>query len=268
LPDDQSPSRKPSVVRRILTHPGLSRRPRTPELSKGAKREKVAAVCGVVLALGGAAGALLYFARAGGAPISGVTTAPPTLPAVGVPAALGIIVLGAAFLDFGWPLYRLTVILTGLSLGAGLLGGAGWLVAGQTGMIVGGALGGALGAVAAWPAEVLVRTLSGTFAGLVVGLAAGSALGGGIATMVVSAVIGIAVGGLLTFLVFRPLMMTVFAITGASLIVYGVRSAYFAGESDVVEITPLTLLAAAALAVVGIAVQRAFSTRADAARKS
>ena len=265
---DDGASGKPSVVGRILTHPGLSRRPRTRELSKGAKREKVLAICGVVAALAAAVTVLFVFGRGGAAPVSGAAPAPPSLPAVSVPVGLGIMVLGAAFLDFGWPLYRLTVILSGLCLGGGLAGGAGYVAAGQTGMIVGGALGGALGAVAAWPAEVLVRTLSGAFAGMIAGLAIGSALGGGISTLVTAALIGILAGGLLTFLVFRPLMMTVFSITGAALIVYGFMSAWYGQDTGAVTITPVPVLATAGLALVGIAVQHAFSSRREAAKKT
>lgn len=222
-------------------------------------------MAGVVLALGAAAGALLAMGGGLSSPGAAGTAGPLSLPALSVPVALGLTIAGAAVLDFGWPLYRLTVTVVGLLAGAALLGAAGGLLAGDLGLLAGFALGGLLGGLAAWPLEPLIRAFSGALAGLVLGLAVGAALGGGKA-LLVCACAGPLLGGALTFLVFRPLMTAAFAVCGAALVAYGGASLWVAREGRV-KLGPGLLGVAALLAVIGVLAQRTVTRRMEAGRR-
>jgi hypothetical protein len=239
-------SRKPAA-------PGLRSRPRVEELRHAGSGEKIAVVCGLAVASVAALILLLWGRQAGAlAGLEGQGSAP-NVPTVGFAGGLVAVVVGALLLFFGWPLYRLTVILVGLLIGGAAAGGLGWVAGGQTGALVGGLLGGALGAIAAWPAEVLVRSLGGALAGMTLGTLAGSWTGSPVA-LILCALGGLLLGGGLTFLFYKALIMSYSALAGAMIVGYGGISVW--RPLSVVELRPLMLGAVAGLAVLGLFVQR------------
>ncbi|MHC4914167.1 MAG: hypothetical protein ACYTGB_01640 [Planctomycetota bacterium] len=156
----------------------LAKRPEVAELRDAPGREKAVAAAGLVLTFALVLLALLWGRRTGtlSAAIGG--GAPLELPTLNTLGGLAALATGVVILLFGWPLYRLTVILIGLSIGATIAGGIGWVAAGSTGAFVGGFLGGLVGGLAAWPTEILVRAVTGGIAGMSLGLAAGGYVGG------------------------------------------------------------------------------------------
>jgi hypothetical protein len=237
---------------------GLSSRPKVQELRHAEGKDKALAVVGLVLVLGATLAALLW-GRSSGA-LSGPTAAGGalTVPTLDVPGGLISALLGGVVLFLGWRLYRLTVILVGLSIGAGVAGGLGWLVAGNSGAFVGGFLGGLVGAAAAWPAEVMIRTASGAIAGMTLGLLLGSWADSPLA-MILCGLGGVLLGGGLTFLFYRALIMAYSSIIGALVVVYGALSVW--RPLKTVELRPWVLGAVAALTVVGLCVQRSLDVK-------
>jgi hypothetical protein len=238
--------------------PSLASRPRVQELRRASGREKALAVGGLVMALAAALFGVLWGHRTGALSGASADAGQMYVPTLDVVGGVVVALLGATVLFFGWPLYRLTVILAGLSFGAVLAGGLGWLVAGQSGAFVGGALGGLVGGLAAWPTEVLVRTLGGSVVGLVSGLAAGSCMES-VSAMILCGVGGLLLGGGLTFLFYRALIMAYSAILGALAVSYGGLSVWWPASS--VRLRPALLGAAAALAVLGLFVQRTIARK-------
>jgi hypothetical protein len=159
----------------------------------------------------------------------------------------------------GWPLYRFTVALLGLAVGAGLAGWIGWLAGGERGAFIAAFIGGLCGAIVAWPTEVFLRTMCGALAGMALGLAAGSWLGGS-GPMAGGALGGLLLGGGLTFLLYRPVVMLFSAVLGSLAAVYGALSAWRPGE--VLQFRPAFAGAAAGLAILGYLVQRAIDAAA------
>jgi hypothetical protein len=212
---------------------------------------------GVGLAVALAALLAAYWGGPPGAP--GVTSGAASLPRLGLAASFALIIAGAVILDFGWPLYRLTVTLVGLLVGGLVLGMVGGVALGVLGMIAGLVLGAVGGALAAWPLEPLIRGCCGALAGLLLGVLAG-AVTGNARVLTILALVGPLLGGALTFLLFRPLMMTVFAVCGAALITYGGASLY-APEGERIALGPGLAALAALLAVIGVLTQRSISRR-------
>jgi len=233
-------------------HRPLFGRPRVGELREAAPGDKALAVAGVIAAL---AMALLFFmlSRRTGA-LAGGGSAPPQLPALGRAGGTGAALAGALLLLLGWPLYRLTVVLLGLAVGASVAGSLGWLAGGETGAFVGALIGALAGSLAAWPTEVFFRTLCGALAGMAAGLAAGSWLGGA-TTMAGCGVGGLLLGGGLTFLLYRSVVMFFSAMLGAVIAVYGGLCAWRPGAT--IEFRPAHAGAAVGLALLGFVVQRA-----------
>jgi hypothetical protein len=228
----------------------LSRKPQVAALRTAGRGHQWLALGGIALAL---AAAGLLAARGGGRLLASAESgATPTLPTCDLPTALALLGAGLMLLVVGWPLYRLTATLCGLLLGAFAAGGAGWLAAGGSGALIGGFLGALLGALAAWPAEVLLRTLLGAAAGLTMGLSLGAVLGGP-AALTGCGLGGLLLGGALTFLIYRTLMMAVTSVIGAALLVYAGLSLWRPGED--VPLEPLWFGAAAGLAVLGFLAQ-------------
>jgi hypothetical protein len=229
-------------------------RPKVGELREAGPGDKVLAVAGVLAAL---VMALILFwlshrsgALAGGTDGSG----PPQIPALNRAGGVVMLLVGAVLLVLGWPLYRLTVILMGLSIGSAVAGGLGWLAGGETGAFIAALSGGLAGSLAAWPTEVFLRTLCGALAGLAAGLAVVSWLGGA-AAMAGCGVGGLLMGGGLTFLLYRSVVMFFSAMLGAVIAVYGGISAWQPGAP--VEVRPGYAGAAIGLALLGFVAQKA-----------
>jgi len=235
-------------------HRPLFGRPKVGKLREAGPGDKAMAIAGVVAAL---AMALLLFwlSRRNGALAGGAEGAgPPQLPALNRGGGLAALLVGAVLLVLGWPLYRLTVILLGLAIGSTVAGGLGWLAGGETGAFIAALIGGLAGSLAAWPTEVFFRTLCGALAGLAAGLAAGSWLGGA-AAMAGCGVGGLLLGGGLTFLLYRSVVMFFSAMLGAVIAVYGGLSAWQSGGT--VEFRPGYAGAAIGLALLGFVAQKA-----------
>jgi len=231
----------------------LASRPKVEELRRAEGLDRALALAGLIIALVVALTALLWGQRTAALAGSEVTGARLMIPTLGFAGGLVAALVGGVVLVFGWPLYRVTVILVGLCLGGAAAGALGWVAGGHTGAIIGGVLGGGVGAVAAWPAEVLVRTLSGAVLGMSLGMAVGSWTGSS-AAMIVAALGGLLLGGGLTFLFYRTLIMVYSAAFGALAAVYGALSVW--RPVSEVEPRPALLGATAALAVVGLFIQR------------
>jgi hypothetical protein len=231
----------------------LSGKPRVRELREASGREKALALVGLGLALVLALMALLWGRSSGALSGAAPEAGPLVIPTADRALGLGLLLAGLTVLLFGWPLYRLTAILTGILIGGGVAGALGWLAAGDTGALVGGLLGALVGGLAAWPTEVLIRTLTGAMVGLVLGMMAGNCIGGA-GALIGCGVGGLLLGGALTFLFYRSLIIAYSAILGALTAVYGVLCVW----RPLSEVEPRALLmgAAAGLAVAGIFVQR------------
>jgi hypothetical protein len=232
----------------------LRSRPKTEELRSAGGREKALAIAGLLIAVALALTALLWGQRSGALSGAGAEGLRLRVPTLGFRAGLVVSLISVLVLFFGWPLYRVTVVGVGLVLGGGVAAALGWVTAGQTGALVGGVIGGLVGALAAWPAEILVRTLSGGLLGMALGMAAGSWTGSPLA-MILCALGGLLLGGGLTFLFYQTLIMTYSAMFGALGTVYGAVSVWRPSYYEV-EPHPALLGATAALAVLGLFVQR------------
>ncbi len=238
--------------------PFLARRPEVEELRHAGRGDKALALAGLGAALVLALVALLWSQRSGALAAPAGAGGRLTFPTLTFGGGLVAALIGATVLFFGWPLYRLTVVLIGFAIGASLAGGLGWLVAEQLGAFVGGFLGGLIGGLAAWPTEVLIRTLSGAVAGMALGLAAGNWMGSSLA-LILCATGGLLVGGALTFLFYKSLIMTYSSILGGLAAVYGGLSLW--QPLSYQEPRPVLLGVAAVLAVLGLLVQSALARR-------
>ena len=231
----------------------LARRPDVGELRDAGRRDKIVAGVGLVLTFTLALIVLLWGRRSGALSAGIGGGSPMEIYTLNLAGGLACLAAGVVILLFGWPLYRLTVILIGLSIGATVAGGLGWVAAGNTGAFVGGFLGGLVGGLAAWPTEVLIRTVTGAIAGMSLGLAAGGYLGG-VGAVTGCALGGLLLGGALTFLFYRAVLIVNSAIVGALMTGYGALCAW--QPSCVLRPRAWMLGAVAALAVLGAFVQR------------
>ena len=240
----------------------LSQRPPVRELRNAEGKDKAVALVGMGLVLVLGIIWFVFLKDTGALAARGTSAAGLTAPSLGVRGGILAALVGLLFLALGWPLYRLTVILSGLMLGASLAGGIGWLAAEEPGCMAGAVIGGLVGALLAWPLEVLIRSLTGAAVGMGLGLFLGSMVGGG-PMLALAGLGGLLLGGALTFLLLRPLVMTYFALSGALLVVYGIASVMTpAGD---IQVSPWMPGVAAGLVVAGLFLQRSLARKADRA---
>ena len=230
-------------------------KPRTRELRHAGGSERAVGLCGLGVVLVLVLVAVMWNNSSGTLSKGVSDSGNLTVPTLDLISGMVTAMLSALVLFLGWPLYRLTVILTGFLLGAGLAGSVGWLASGENynAALVAAGVGGIVGGIAAWPTEVAIRTFSGSIAGLFLGLAVGSSMGSPVA-VAGCALGGLLLGGALTFLFYRALIILYSSILGSLGLVYGILCMWHSNGS--VKLRALHFGIAACFTVIGILAQR------------